>query len=137
MFNLDQRRGLQEQLLAREARSAAKAQLEKALAFAEIKEREYREALEDVRRKLDELELTSGSARDPGEEIPAERRLNAAENQPMLMRPANSTAEIEATEGPVTPVQVQDVAPDSPVVNSLRRSTHVSRRWSMPVQSTE
>jgi hypothetical protein len=137
MFTLDQGRGRQEQILARESWLEAKVQLEKALACAETKEWEYREALEDVRRKVDELELASSRAKDFGEEIPAKRRLSAAENQPMLMRPANSTAEIQATEGPVTPVQVQGVAPDSPVVNSPRRSTQLSRRWSMKVQSTE
>jgi hypothetical protein len=137
MFNPNQSRGRQEQLLARESRAHAKVQLEKALALAETKEREYREALEDVRRKVDELELASSRAKDPGEEIPAEHRFNAAENQPMLMRPANSTAEMEATEGQVTPVPVQSAAPDSPVVNSPRRSTQVSSRWSMKVQSTE
>lgn len=137
MFNLDQRRGGQQQLLAHESWIEAKVQLEKALALAETKEREYREALEDVRRKIDELELASSGARDLGEEIPAERHLNAAENQSMPMSPANSTAETEATEGPVTPVQVQNVAPDSPVFNSPRRSTQLSRRWSMKVQSTE
>jgi len=137
MLNPDQRRGRQEQLLARESWIKAKVQLEKALALAENKERQYREALEDVRRKVDELELASSRARDLGEEIPAERRLNAAENQPMQMRPANSTAEIEAAEGPVTPVQSQSIAPDSLVVNSPPRSTQFSRRWNMKVQSTE
>jgi hypothetical protein len=137
MFDFDQRRGRHEQLMARESWIEAKVQLEKALAVAETKEREYRDALEDVRRKVDELELASSRANDVGEEIPAERRLNAAENQPIPMRPANSTAEIEATDGPVTPVQVQSAAADSPVVNGPRRSTQVSRRWSMKVQSTE
>jgi hypothetical protein len=89
MFDFDRLRSRQEQrlLLVLESWDEAKEHLQKAIALAENKEREYREVSEDVRRRLDALELVSAMARELGGDMPAERSLNASENQPMLMPP--------------------------------------------------
>jgi len=105
MFNFDQLRSRQEQrlLLAVETWNEAKVHLEKAIALAEAKEREYSEVAEDVRRRLDALELVGSMARELGGEVPAERSIDAAEKQPMLMPPENAAGELKVAENPATP----------------------------------
>jgi len=115
MFNFDQLRSRQEQrlLLAVETWNEAKVHLEKAIALAEAKEREYSEVAEDVRRRLDALELVGSMARELGGEVPAERSIVAAEKQPMLMPPENAAGELKVTENPPPPAPVTSGASES------------------------
>jgi len=126
MFNFDQLRSRQEQrlLLAVETWNEAKVHLEKAIALAEAKEREYSEVSEDVRRRLDALELVGSMAREVGGEVPAERSIDAAEKQPMLMPPENAAGELKVTENSVTPTPVPGGASESHGFNGfLHRSS--------------
>ena len=104
MFNFDQLRSWQEQrlLAAVETWNEAKEHLEKAIALAEAKEREYSEVSEDVRRRLEALDLVSSMARELGGEVRTERSLDAAE-QPMLMAPEKTARELKVAESPAAP----------------------------------
>jgi hypothetical protein len=126
MFDFDQLRSRQEQrlLLVLDSWNEAKEQLEKAIALAENKEREYREVSDDVRRRLDALDLVSSMARELGGEIPAERSLNGSENQPMLMPPPeNGAGELKAVEKAETPVPLQNGPPEPPAFAGMMRTT--------------
>ncbi len=136
MFNFDQLRSRQEQRLSLvlDSWSEAKDHLEEAIALAESKEREYREVSEDVRRRLDALELVSSMTRELGGEIPAERSLNASENQPMLMPPpTNGAGELKPVEAAGTPVPLQNGPPEPPAFDGmLRTSLHTTSRPLFP-----
>jgi hypothetical protein len=95
MFNFDQLRNRQEQrlLTAVETWNEAKEHLEKAIALAEAKEREYSEVSEDVRRRLEALDIVSGMARELGGEVQTE--------QPMLMPPEKTAGELKVRENSV------------------------------------
>lgn len=123
MFYLDQLRSRQEQRLSLmlESCNEAKEHLKKAIALAEIKEREYREVSEDVRRRLDALELVDSMARELREEVLSDRSLNAPENQPILMPPKNAAGELKAVEKAGTPLPVQNGPP--PAFNGLLRKS--------------
>jgi hypothetical protein len=77
MFSLDELRRRQEQRLSLALESWKTAQ-----AQAAAKEQEYREVSEDVRRRLEAMELVSSMARELGEEVLPGRSLNAPEDQP-------------------------------------------------------
>ncbi len=100
MPGLDQLRSRQEQRisLALESWNEAKEQLKKAMAFAAAREREYREVSEDVRRRLDALELVSHMAREFGEEALILNRADASENLPRLTAPRSETEKSKAIE---------------------------------------
>jgi len=126
MFDFDQLRSRQERRLSLvlESWSDAKVQLEEAIANAENKEREYREISDDVRRRLDALELVNSMAKELGGEIPAERVLNASENQPRLMPPpVNGAGELTAVQKDGTPVPLQNGPPDPPAFEGMFRTT--------------
>lgn len=125
MLKLDQLRRRQEQRLWQvlESWNEAKLHLEKAIALAETREREYRDVSDDVRRRLDALELVIGMASELGDGIPAERSLNVPEKQAMLMLPENANGGSEAAEGPGTAVQIQGSAPDAPKFDSVPRAS--------------
>jgi len=126
MFNFDHLRSWQEQrlLLVLESWNAAKEHLEEAIALAESKEREYREVSEDVRRRLDALELVSGMARELDGEIPEERVLSESENQPRLMPPpVNGAGVLTAFEKEETPVPLQNGPPEPPAFEGMFRTT--------------
>jgi hypothetical protein len=109
MFNLDKLRTRQEQRLslAMESWNEAKDHLKTALALAAAKEREYRDVAEDVRQRLDALELVRSMARELGEEVLPDRSLNAPENQPRLMPPKNPGEDLMALEKAITRVAVR------------------------------
>jgi hypothetical protein len=109
MFSLDQLRRRQEQrrLLALESWNGAKEHLKAALELAAGKEREYREVLADVRRRLDAVELVSSMASESGEDVIPDRSLKAPENQPRLIPTKNSTEELSSLEKAVTQVSVR------------------------------
>ena len=121
MIKFDQLRSLQEQRLVPvlESWNEAKDHLEKAIALAETREKEYREISEDVQRKLGALDLVMGMANESGDEIPTERLLNAAENTPapMLLEKAS----VRATEMAKTSVQFQIAVPHSRGFGGLLR----------------
>jgi hypothetical protein len=112
MFSLDQLRSRQEQRvsLALESLNQAKEHLKQAMELAAAKEREYSEVSEDVRRRLDAMELVRTMARELDEEGLSDRSLNAPENQPRLMPPRNPATELTAVEKAVTRVAVRSDA---------------------------
>lgn len=83
---LDRLRHLLEERLmgALDSWDAEKKHLEEAVARAEAKEREFREIAEDVKRRLDALDLVSGMALEVDAEVPGERALGTAESLTML-----------------------------------------------------
>jgi hypothetical protein len=125
MYSLDRLRNRQEQRMALvlESWNEAKEHLKEAIAIAAIKEREYREVSEDVRRRLDALELVSGMARELGEEGPSDRSLNAPENRHVLMPPQNGAGELKAVEMAETPVPVQSGPPQPPAFDGMMRTS--------------
>jgi hypothetical protein len=134
MFDFDQLRSRQEQrlLLMHESWNEAKEHLKKTLAFAAAKEREYREVSEDVRRRLDALDLVSRMARELRSEIPPERSLNGSESQPMLIPPPEKgTGELKTVEKAGTPVPLQNGPPEPPAFDGFM---HTSSRPLFPSQ---
>jgi len=127
MFNLDQIRSRQEQRMSAvlESWNEAKEHLKEAIAFAAAKEREYREVSEDVRRRLEALELVGSMAIELGEgpEVPKDRSLNAPESQPMLAHPDNAAADLKAIEKAITPLPVESGPPAPPVFDGMMRTT--------------
>jgi hypothetical protein len=96
MTTIDQLQSEQERrlLVALESMKEAKKHLENVCAIAEAREREFREVSEDVRRRIEALDLVASMAKELDDEVPAaERRLKVVENQPMSMLPENSRAE--------------------------------------------
>jgi hypothetical protein len=94
---LDQLRTLQEErlLTALETWDQARKQLEEAVVRAEAKEREFREVSEDIKRRLDALDLVKSMAGEWESHPPAEQELPSAENQPRLVAPRNEKTEPE------------------------------------------
>jgi len=126
MFSLDQLRKQQEQrlLLALESWNEAKERLRTALALAAAKEREYREVSEDVRRRLDAMELVRSMARELGEEVLSDRPLSAPENQPRVMPPNNAGEQLAALEKAVTRVAVRsDPLEPAAIESRVRKSS--------------
>jgi hypothetical protein len=123
MFSLDQLRSWQEQRvsLALASLNEAKENLKEAMALAAAKEREYREVSEDVRRRLDAMELVSSMARELDEEVYSNRSLNAPENQPRLMPPKNPAAELTALEKAVTRGSVRSDALEPAFEDRVRK----------------
>jgi hypothetical protein len=84
MTTIDQLQSEQERrlLLAFESLKEAKRHLENVSAMAEAREREYREAAEDFRRRIEALDLVASMAKELEDEVaPAERRLKVVGNQ--------------------------------------------------------
>ncbi len=125
MFSLDQLRRRQEQrlLLALESWDEAKEHLKAALELAAAKEREYNKVSEDVRRRLDAMELVSSMARELGEEVVLDRSIPAPENQPRLIPPKNAGADLTALEKAVTPVAVRSDPPEPASIADLVRKS--------------
>jgi hypothetical protein len=125
MFSLDQLRRRQEQRLslALESWNDAKEHLKTALARAAAKEQEYREVSEDVRRRLDAMELVRTMARELGEEVPSDRSLNAPEDQPKLLPPKNTGRELIALEKAVTRGAVRSDPEPPAFEGSVRKSS--------------
>ena len=73
--------------------------LAEAVARAEAKEREYRAVSEDVKRKLDALDLVADMHREVEPEMPVERTLPEASAPPMLT--AASSEETRVVTSPV------------------------------------
>jgi hypothetical protein len=123
MNKFDQLRRWQEQRLVPvlESWNEAKAHLEKAIALAETREREFREVSEDVQRKLGALDIVMGMANEIGDEIPIERLLSAAESKPGLMLLEKAIGGARTTEMPETSVQVRIAAPQSQGFGGLLR----------------
>jgi ribosomal protein S21 len=95
---IDQLRSEQKNRLsvAFKALQEAKKHLENAVALTEAREREFREASEDVRRRIEALDLVAGMAKELDDEIPpGERSLRVVENHPVSMLPGNSSGEDE------------------------------------------
>jgi hypothetical protein len=141
MFDFDQLRERQEQrlLLVLDSWNQAKEHLKQAIALAEKNEREYREVSDDVRRRLDALELVNGMIRELGSEIPVERSLNASGNHPLLTPPVeNRSAELKAMEKAPAPVPLQN-GPSAPLQNGppdLPAFEGISRTTSRPLFPT-
>lgn len=127
MIKFDQLRRRQEQRLvpAFESWNEAKNDLEKAIARAETREREFREISEDVQRKLGALDVVMGMANEIGAEIPTGRLLNAAENTPRTLMVLEKASEgVRANEMPETSVQAKTTVPHSHGFGGfLRRSS--------------
>jgi len=76
---------LEERLMtALESWEIEKKKLQEVLARAEAKEREFREVADDVKKRLDALDLVTGMAREAESEWSAERTLPNAETWAML-----------------------------------------------------
>ena len=126
MIKFDQLRTRQEQRLVPALKSwnEAKGHLEKALALAEAREREFRELSEDVQRKLAALDVVIGMANEIGDEIPTERLLNAAESSPTLMLTEKGGGGVGVTDTAETSARVQITVPQSHGFGGLiRRSS--------------
>jgi hypothetical protein len=135
MFNFDQLRSRQEQrlLAAVETWNEAKEHLENAIALAEAKEREYSKVAEDVRRRLEALELVGSMARELGGDVPADRSIDAAEKQPMLMPPEKAVVELKVAETPAGPVPVPGpVTSGAPESHGFNGFLHRSSRPLFP-----
>lgn len=124
MFNIDQLRSRQEERLvpALESWNDAKVQLEKAMALAEQKEREFRDVSDDVQRKLAALDMVIAMANELGDERPAEWRVNAAENKPTLMLLEKTPEETKGAGGAETAAPIP-VAISPGFRGLLRRSS--------------
>jgi hypothetical protein len=118
MVDIDQLRIQQEQRLAPalQAWNLAKQQLEAAIQLAETREREYRELQEDVRRKLDALELVLSLAGPRTQ--PSGNRLIESENRSLLMLAESVRTEGKEAEKPETAPAAE--AKDSVVRTSSR-----------------
>jgi hypothetical protein len=123
MLKIDQLRTRQEQRLVPvlESWNEANDQLRKAIALADLKEREFREVSEDVERKLAALDIVMAMASESGEDAPAELGLIASGNRPLLMPPEKSAGEIRADKMVETSVQIQSVVPRSDGLGRLLR----------------
>lgn len=121
MFKVEQIRSRQEQRLVpvTDAWNEAKKNLQDAIAVAETREREFRAVSEDVQRRLDALELVISMAREIEDEMPEERLLNSAGNQPMLMSPEPPNEERKAIEGAEKSVEIRTAAPASQPAGGL------------------
>ncbi len=107
-----------------ESWNEAKEHLKEAIAFAAAKEREYREVSEDVRRRLEALELVGSMALElGGPEVPKDRSLNAPESQAMLAHPDNAAADLKAIEKAVTPLPVESGPSAPPAFDGMMRTT--------------
>jgi hypothetical protein len=120
MLKVDELRSRQEQRLARSLESwqEAKDHLAKAIARAEERERELHEVSEDVQRKLAALDLVIGMANEPERDVPAERRLNAAENRPLLAPPQKQVEQPKPAETEKS-LRIQSAAPDLHRLNGV------------------
>jgi hypothetical protein len=124
---LERLRTLQEErlLTALETWDQAKKQLEEAVARAEAKEREFRAVSEDIKRRLDALDLVKSMAAEcEGEcvgKLPAEPELPAAEDQPMLSAPP--TEKITAEAPPDTSDLLKPGPPESHLIDFPVRSS--------------
>jgi hypothetical protein len=126
MVDINQLRTQQEQRLAPalQAWNLAKQQLEAAIQLTETREREYKEMQEDVRRKLDALELVLSLAGQS--EQSSGSRLIASENRSLLMLAesvrADVRAEVKESEKP------QTTTPESKDLNRLDGAVRTSSR---------
>ena len=125
MFNFDHLRRRQEQRLVPvlESWNEAKAHLEKAIALAETREREFHEVSEDVQRKLGAMDLVIGMANEIGEEIPTERLLNAAGAKPAQMLLEEASGGVRPSETTKASVQARSTAPDLHGFDRLLRAS--------------
>lgn len=105
-----------------ESWNEAKEHLKEAIALAAAKEREFREVSEDVRRRLEALELVGSMAREIGQ-VSSDRSLNAPESQPMLTHPDNAAADLKAIEKAVTPLPVESGPPAPPAFDGMMRTS--------------
>jgi hypothetical protein len=121
MFNIEQLRKRQEQRLAPalESWNQAKEHLQKAIEFAELREKEFREVSDDVQRKLQALDLVLEMAGEPG----AERSLSPSANRPVLM-----LAEKALTEKALPEKSNEAEAIAAPEAALTRRSTEPRSR---------
>jgi hypothetical protein len=106
MFNVDLIRNRQEQrlMVLRTAWNEAKKHLEEAIALTETREREFIQASQDVQRRLEALDLVASMARElEAPEVPEERGLNAADDQPKLNPPDHPAETIKALQAAVAP----------------------------------
>jgi hypothetical protein len=130
---LDQLRTLQEErlLTALETWDQARKQLEEAVVRAEAKEREFREVSEDIKRRLDALDLVKSMAGELASEweshAPAEQELLSAEDQPRLAAPRNEEIEPEemttAEAPPDASALLQPGPPESHLIDFPVRSS--------------
>jgi hypothetical protein len=108
---LDEIRARLEQrlLAAHESWELEKRRLEEAMARAEEKEREFREAAEDVRRRLEAIDLVAAMASDLEERpTPAELPEPAAPEQPRLIEEKPRTdLSVQATSRPLFTQEVR------------------------------
>jgi hypothetical protein len=108
MFDVDLIRSRQEQRLMqlRKAWHDAKKHLEEAIALTEAREREFREASLEVQRRFEALDLVVSMAKElngPSVEVPEERAIHAADNQPKLNPPDHPADTFKAIQNAVPP----------------------------------
>ena len=94
--DLIRRRQEQRLSLARESWNAAKKHLENAIALAQASEQEFCEISEDVRRKMDALDLVVHMAKELDGEVSPARRLTAKKTDPLPMLAEKSGSETKA-----------------------------------------
>jgi len=138
MLDLDRLRSRQEQRLipALESWNRAKKHLEEAIALCEACEREFQQVSEDVKHRLDALDLVNSMANELEAPASTERSLPAAP-QPMLAAPPKSGPGMEVATKTEVPRPLQMSAPKfaemkmpvrrswRPLFPSLRRSENV------------
>jgi hypothetical protein len=127
MFNLELIRNRQEERLKslRASWVEAKKHLEEAIALTETREREFREASLDVQRRLEALDLVVSMAREmEAPEVPEERSLNAADEQPKLNPPDHPAETIRAIQSAAAPPpELKSGPPELPDYDGLVRKS--------------
>lgn len=112
MLDLDQLRSRQEQRLipALESWNLAKQHLEEAIALCEAREREFQQVSEDVKRRVDALQLVATMANELEAPASTERSLPPAP-QPMLAAPPKPGPGVEVVVKNEAPAPIQMSAP--------------------------
>ena len=112
MLDLDQLRSRQEQRLipALESWNLAKKHLEEAIALCEAREREFQQVSEDVKRRIDALQLVATMANELQAPASADRSLPPAP-QPMLAAPPKPGPGVEMVAKPEAQPPIQMSAP--------------------------
>jgi hypothetical protein len=118
------RRQLEQRLsLARESWNTARKNLEDAIVLAKASEREFGEVSEDVRRRIEALDLVVGMAKELAGAAPAARRLTAGKARPLAMLTERLSGKIRADEQKDTPVQAPSMVPGPPQFDGFVRTS--------------
>ena len=106
------RRQEQRLSLARESWNSARKHLEDAIVLAQAAEREFCEISEDVRKRIEALDLVVSMAEELDDDAPAPRRLTEKKADPLPVLTEKLSSETRAGEQKEAPVQMPNTESD-------------------------